>query len=134
LNVPLVTSLELMSQENVSDKSPQQAKPDEMDHFLAAINEIIHADVISKHPVEQEQVNKITRVVPKKGEQCRDVLLYISHLRKHFNDQLAGLEGALSHSKGKFEKFREMQTAQNNVLSSELDKVRKLTAALKSRD
>jgi len=64
--------------------------PDEMDHFLHAINEIIHADLINKHPVEIAQVEKITRVISstRKGEQCRDVLRFISNLRKQFNECL----------------------------------------------
>lgn len=64
-----------------------------MDHFLIAINEIIHADVVNKHPVEIDQVDKITRVVSnRKGELCRDVLRYISNLRKHCYENVTALD------------------------------------------
>lgn len=63
-------------------------KPSEMDYLLHAVNEVIHADLVSKHSVEVSQIDKITRHVKGKGEQCRDLLRYISNLRKSFIDCL----------------------------------------------
>lgn len=65
-------------------------KKTEIEHFLDAINEIVHAEQVTKHQVEVEQVDKITRVISsaRQGENCRDVLRYISNLRKNFYETL----------------------------------------------
>ena len=38
-------------------------KKTEIEHFLEAINEIVHADQVNKNQTEVEQVDKITRVI-----------------------------------------------------------------------
>lgn len=101
-----------------------------MDLFLCAINEIMHADLVSKHPVEIEQVNKILRVVPKQGEQCRDVLRYISNLRKQFHDSLAALELLYGHTENKFASLKDWQVEHNNILSNEIQRTQKLKECL----
>ena len=75
-------------------------KKTEIEHFLEAINEIVHADQVNKHQIEVEQVDKITRVISsaRQGENCRDALRYISNLRKHFNESLQAFEGLTNQS------------------------------------
>jgi hypothetical protein len=110
--------------------------PSEMDHFLHSIDEIIHADPLKKHEVEIAEVEKITRVIKSadKGEQCRDVLRFISNLRKQFYECLTQLDSLTTQSASRYSKIKEVQTQQNNALSAEMVKVQKLTQALKSRE
>lgn len=91
-----------------------------MDEFLSAINEIMHADPISKHPVEVEQMNKIMKIRFRQNEQCRDVLRYISNLRKQFHESLSELEKLHAHTEAKFGSLKDWQTEHNNILSNEV--------------
>jgi hypothetical protein len=74
------------SKKSATPLSPNTKKT-EIEHFLEAINEIVHADLVNKHQTEVEQVDRITRVISsaRQGENCRDALRYISNLRKNFN-------------------------------------------------
>jgi len=87
-----------------------QAKKSEIEHLLEAINELVHADQLSKHQIEVEQVDKITRVISSahQGENCRDVLRYISNLRKNFNESLQALEGITNQQSEKFNSWTDI--------------------------
>jgi len=54
----------------------------------------MHADTLSKHKVEIEQVDKITRLISssKQGECCRDFLRYFANLKTQFGTLLTGLD------------------------------------------